>query len=154
MHLRSPLPGYLIVVVGLVLALWIAFGRVLFGVAGELTVVYALTIAPLLVVLHLFIAQGVLRTARRGYRSRRATFGTLYASWGCAVLLGLLIPDLTSTGLQTVLTGGSEPALGIAIGFANPIGIIMFVFAVAALILARGDANGRADLPTEEELYS
>ncbi|WP_308490903.1 hypothetical protein [Microbacterium terrisoli] len=145
--------GVIVVGVGVVLAAWIAFGRALFGIAGDLTAVYALTLAPLLVVLHLFIGQGVVRTQRRGFRHRRATFGTLYASWGCAVMLGLLIPDMTPGGLQTIATGASEPGRGIAIGFANPLGVIMIVFAVAALVLARGDAHGRADAPSEDELY-
>jgi hypothetical protein len=64
-----------------------------------------------------------------------------------------MIPDVTAHGLQTILTGSAEPGLGIAIGFANPLGVLMLVFAVAALILARGDAVGRADAPTEDELF-
>jgi hypothetical protein len=147
----SRVNGVLIAVVGVLLALWIAFGRVPFGVAGSLTPVYALTLGIVLVVLHLFIARSVLRTSRAGHRHRRATFGTLYASWACGLLLGLLIPDATPEGLQTILTGGSEPGLGIAIGFANPLGVIMLVFAVAALLLARGDAIGRADTPYSED---
>lgn len=151
MESRSPVRGVLVGVIGVVLAGWIAFGRALFGVAGSLTPVYALTLGIVVVVLHLFIAQGFMRTATRGFRHRRATFGALAASWGCAVALGLLIPDITPEGLQTILTGTSEPGRGIAIGFANPMGIIMIVFAVVALFLARGDALGRADAPPEEE---
>ncbi|WP_051191861.1 hypothetical protein [Microbacterium luticocti] len=150
---RSSLPGVLAGVVGVVLAAWIAFGRALFGVAGSLTPVYALTLGLIYLLLHIFIAQALVRTARRGLRVRRATVGTLCTSWGCAVLLGLLIPDVTASGLQTIVSGASEPALGIAIGFANPAGVVMLVFAVIALVLARGDALGRADAPPEEDGY-
>ncbi|QAY61914.1 hypothetical protein ET475_15825 [Microbacterium protaetiae] len=143
--------GVVVGAVGIVLAAWIAFGRALFGVAGSLTPVYALTLGIVVVVLHLFIAQGFIRTAQRGFGHRTATYGTLFASWGCAIALGLLIPDITADGLQTILTGTGEPGRGIAIGFANPIGIIMIVFAAIALVLARGDALGRADAPPEEE---
>lgn len=151
MESRSPVPGVVIGVVGVLLAAWIAFGRVLFGVAGTLTPVYALTLGVVVVVLSLFIAQGFVRTARRGLRHRGATYGTLVAFWCLAVALGLLIPDMTADGLQTILTGTTEPWRGMAIGFANPIGIIMIVFGFVALFLARGDALGRADAPHVEE---
>ncbi|UUT35373.1 hypothetical protein [Microbacterium elymi] len=62
-----------------------------------------------------------------------------------------MIPDVTPDGLQTILTGAAEPGRGIAIGFANPLGVIMLVLAVIALVLATGDAKGRADAPRVEE---
>jgi len=151
MQSRSPVWGVVIGLVGLVLAAWIAFGRALFGLSGSLAIVYALTLGIVVVVLHIFIADAFARTARGGFRHRGATYGTLAASWGCAVVLGLLIPDITPAGLQTIVSGTTEPARGMAIGFANPIGIIMIVFAFVALFLARGDALGRADAPRIEE---
>jgi hypothetical protein len=149
---RPMVRGALIVVAGVVLAAWVALGRAPFGIAGHLTPVYALTLGTVLVVLNLFVARGVVRTGRAGHRHRGATFGTLFASWGCAILLGLLIPDDTPDGLQTILTGAAEPGRGIAIGFANPLGVIMLVFGVLAAVLARGDSLGRADAPHEEDL--
>ncbi|MEQ6898438.1 hypothetical protein [Microbacterium sp. KR10-403] len=151
MQSRSPAWGVVIGLVGLGLAAWIAFGRALFGMAGSLAIVYALTLGIVMVVLHIFIAEGFVRTAQRGFRHRGATYGSLAACWGLAVVLGLLIPDVTPAGLQTIVSGTSEPARGMAIGFANPIGIIMIVFAFVALFLARGDAVGRADAPRIEE---
>lgn len=75
----------------------------------------------------------------------------LIASWACGILLGLTIPDATEQGLQTILTGAEEPGLSIAIGIANPLGIIMLVTGIVALVLARGDAKGRAHRVAEEE---
>jgi len=151
---RHPLArGILVLLAGIALAAWVGLGRALFGIAGDLAIVYTLTLGTLIVVLHLLIAWSVVRAARRGYRHRPATIGTLVTSWACGVLLGLLIPDITATGLQTILTRGEEPALGIAIGFANPLGVITLVFAVVAAVAARGDAAGRAHLPSEEELF-
>lgn len=141
----SARPGTLGVVVagaGVLLAAWVVFGRSVFGVGGSLTVTYALTIGVVLVVLHFFIGRGILRTARRGYRTRRATVGTVIAAWGCGILLGLMIPDLTPIGLQTILTGPSEPGLGIAIGVSNPLGIVMLVMSITALVLATVDSKG------------
>nr|WP_274638328.1 hypothetical protein [Microbacterium bovistercoris] len=151
MRSRSPVPGIFIGIGGVVLAAWIAFGRALFGIAGELTLVYALTLGVIYAVLQVFLGRSVARTAQRGHRLRGATLGTLFASWGCAVLLGLMIPDVTPDGLQTILTGAAEPGRGIAIGFANPLGVIMLVLAVIALVLATSDAKGRADAPRVEE---
>jgi len=148
---RSPVWGVVIGFVGVLLAAWVAFGRAPFGIAGSLALVYALTLGIAVVVLHVLIADGFARTARRGFRHRRATYGALATSWACAVVLGLLIPDLTPVGLQTVVSGTAEPARGMAIGFANPVGIVMIVFGFVALFLARGDALGRADAPRVEE---
>ncbi|GAA3772166.1 hypothetical protein GCM10022240_25310 [Microbacterium kribbense] len=151
MQPRSRLPGALIAVGGVVVVAWVVFGRALFGVAGQLTVVYLVTLGVLLVVLNAFISDSVMRTARRGFQHRRATFAMLFVSWGCALVLGLLIPDITTDGLQTIATGASEPGRGIAVGFANPFGVVMVVCTIWALVLARGDSNGRADRPHVEE---
>ena len=75
------------------------------------------------------------------------------SGWIVTVILGLLIPDVTADGLQTILTRGAEPGLGIAIGFANPFGVVMIVFGIVAAALAHGDAAGRAYAPSEDELF-
>lgn len=150
MQSRSIFPALLVALAGLLLAAWICLGRVLFGVAGELTQLYTFTIGLVIVVMHAFIAEALARTAQHGYRTRPATIGMLLASWGCGILLGLMIPDVTPLGLQTILTGPNEPGLGIAIGVANPLGIIMLVTASVALGLARGDAKGKAHAAPED----
>lgn len=126
-------------------------GRALFGMAGELTQVYAFTLGIAIIVLHAFIAEGLVRTAHHGYRTRPATIAMLAVSWGCGILLGLMIPDATELGLQTILTGPDEPGLSIVIGVANPLGIIMLVTAIVALGLARGDAKGKAHAVADED---
>jgi hypothetical protein len=151
MQLRSGVPGVLVAIGGLVLAGWVTLGRVLFGVAGELTQLYVFTLGLVIVVLNAFVAEGLARTADNGYRTRPATIGMLLASWACGILLGLMIPDVTPLGLQTILTGPHEPGLGIAIGIANPLGIVMLVTVIVALGLARGDAKGKAHQRAEED---
>ena len=150
MQSRSIAPALLVAFAGLLLAAWIGFGRVFFGVAGELTQLYTFTIGLVIVLLHAFIAEALARTAQNGYRTRPATIGMLAASWGCGILLGLMIPDVTGLGLQTILTGPNEPGLSIVIGVANPLGIIMLVTASVALGLARGDAKGKAHAVSED----
>lgn len=136
--------GLGIPVVGVLLAAWVTAGRFLFGVGGSLTPAYSL-IGLTVVVLYVFIGRALRRTARTGRSTRPAVFGTLGASVGCGILLGLMIPDVTPGGLQTILTRAAEPGLGIVVGIANPLGVVMVATAIFSLVLANGDAIGRWD---------
>ena len=151
MQPRSIAPAMLVVFAGLVIAAWVSVGRLLFGVAGELTQLYTFSLGLFIFLLHAFIAEALLRAAQLGYRTRPATLAMLFASWACGILLGLMIPDVTPLGLQTILTGAIEPGLGIAIGVANPLAVIMVVTGIVALVLARGDAKGKAHAVQAEE---
>lgn len=136
-------------IAGLLVALWIVFGRFLFGRGGELTLVYLL-IGVLVVILNAFIGRALARAATRGFSVRASTWATLIASWGCGLLLGATIPDITPDGLQTILSGTEQPWLDVAIGVANPAGIIMTALAITALALANQDAHGPR--PHEDDL--
>lgn len=138
----------LVAAAGVLLAVWVVFGRFLFGAGGDLTPVYLL-LGVLIVTLHAFIGLALVRTAHGGYRTRGATVGTLVAAWVCGILLGLTIPDITPLGLQTAITGAHEPWRGIAIGLANPAGIVMIALIIAALVLANQDARGPR--PSDDE---
>src|SRR5690606_37090628 len=151
MQPRSIAPALAVIFVGLLLAAWVSVGRALFGIAGDLTQVYVFTLGLVIFLLHAFIAEALLRAAQHGYRARPATVAMLISSWACGLFLGLTIPDATAQGLQTILTGAEEPGLSIAIGIANPLGIIMVVTGIVALVLARGDAMGRAHRVAAEE---
>ncbi|UUT35372.1 hypothetical protein [Microbacterium elymi] len=75
MRSRSPVPGIFIGIGGVVLAAWIAFGRALFGIAGELTLVYALTLGVIYAVLQVFLGRSVARTAQAGTPAARGDTG-------------------------------------------------------------------------------
>jgi hypothetical protein len=148
---RSVVPGVLVACGGVVLAAWIVGGRYLFGVGGELTPVFASTIGLALVALHFFAGRAIARTARRGRRTRPAVVATLAAAWGCGILLGFTIPDITPHGLQTILSTLAGPgSLDLVVGLSNPLGIVMLATSIAALVLASGDASGRP-LRAEED---
>lgn len=147
---RSGVLGTLVIIGGILLAAWVSAGRALFGVAGDLTPVYIITLGFAIAVLHFFVGRSLLRAARRGHRIRPITLVQLAFSWICGVLLGLMIPDITAEGLQTIVSGTTEPALGIAVGIANPLGIICLGTAIVALVLARQDAHGRRPVAEED----
>lgn len=138
--------GVVVIVAGIAVAGWISFGRHLFGSGGDLTVPYAATLGVVFAVLFVVSGVSVRRTARRGFSTRAMTHAQLIASGVCAFLLGLTIPDSTPGGLQTIISGSTEPALGIAIGIANPLGVIGITAAIIALVLAIKDSRGRATL--------
>lgn len=138
-----------VLIAGLLVALWIVFGRFLFGRGGELTLAYLL-IGVLIVVLNVFIGRALSRATTRRFAVRPSTWATLIASWGCGLLLGVTIPDITPNGLQTILSGTEQPWLDVAIGVANPAGIIMTALTITALALANQDAHGPR--PHEDDL--
>ncbi|MGO4691610.1 hypothetical protein [Glaciibacter sp. 2TAF33] len=148
---RSTVPGVIVAFGGVVLAAWVVGGRHLFGIGGDLTPVFAFTLGLVLVVLHLFIGLALVRTAHRGRPTRPATIATLAVAWACGILLGFTIPDITATGLQTILSSlTSSESLDLVVGLSNPLGIIMLAMSVAALVLATGDASGRWQRGSED----
>lgn len=143
---RAATFGYVVTLGGFVLALWICFGRFLFGIGGSLTPIYVVTIGFLVATLHFFAGRAISRTARLGRNTRPSTVAMICIAWFTGILLGLMIPDATADGLQTIVSGAVEPGLGIAIGLANPLGIICLATSIAAVALAHGDAKGRPEL--------
>lgn len=131
-----------VIAAGVVLALWVSLGRFLFGVGGLLAPVFLLTLGFTIGVVYVFIALAVVRARRRGYRTGGIAWALLIVSWVLGALLGFMIPDITPTGWQTIVSGGAEPGLGLAIGLSNPLGIICLGTAIAALVFANRDARG------------
>jgi|GEM_PF-1492517 len=155
---RAGTAGIVTIVAGLAVAGWISFGRHLFGIGGDFTLVYASTLGAMFAILLVIVGVVLRRTARRGFETRALTTVMVIATGVCAFLLGLTIPDTTPSGLQTIISGPQEPALGIAIGIANPLGVVGISTAIIGLVLAVRDARGRItlvetwdDAPTPED---
>ncbi|MFT4233304.1 MAG: hypothetical protein QM606_11090 [Leucobacter sp.] len=136
-------------IVGVALALWMAAGRWAFGIGGSLTWWYLPTIGLLFAWLQLWIARRLRVTRDRGRRTRRRTIVALVLAWLCAVAFGLTVPDLTADGLVSILSlwAGSAFSAEMSIALCNPLGIIAFALAIAALAFAYADARD----PTPEE---
>jgi hypothetical protein len=136
----------LVVVAGVAVAAWISFGRHVFGIGGDLTIIYAATLGVIFAALLGFTGLAVRRTARRGFDTRATTYAFLIAAGVSGLLLGLTLPDSTPRGLQTIISGPTQPGLDIAIGIANPLGVIGIATAIIALVLSIRDARGRITL--------
>lgn len=139
-------------VLAVAVPLWMAGGRVLAGSAGALTPVYALTLAPLLLVLSV-VALAVPRRRPGRLPSGRA-LGVLSLAWACGIGLGFTLPD-TGEGASSVLGVLAGPgAEGAAAALSNPLGIIMAFMAVAGCVLAVRDSarpDGARRSPADED---
>lgn len=141
----------LVVVVGVVMAAWMAAGRWLFGVGGSLTAWYLPAIGLTYALLHWWIAHRIAVAGRRGRRTGRAVWVALALSWACAIGFGLTVPDEVGGELVSILSSamGSQFSTEMSIALCNPLGIIAFALAFAALGFAL--AAGREPRPEEDE---
>ncbi|WP_144828048.1 hypothetical protein [Kocuria rhizophila] len=127
------------VVVALLLALWVGFGRALAGVLGGLTPVYAVAIALPVLVLHV-IAAALFRRDALNYPShavsRRAVL-TAVGAWLVTLGFGFFLPDATAQGMQSVFTRVAGAGyLELGYGFVNILGVLSVAMAVALVLLA------------------
>lgn len=131
---------------------WLAVGRVLTGTAGAWSVVYALTLAPLLAALSV-VALAVPRSRTARYPSGRAC-GFLWSAWGCGALLGVFLPEV-GDGASSVLEAWWGPELsGVAAALSNPLGIAMVFMTITAAVLAVRDSSDRGRRrPADEDAY-
>lgn len=141
--------------VGLLIAAWVVFGRKVFGVDGSLTLIYTLSLGPAIVVANMVAAMGIHQVALKKQHLKPVTFIVIVAGWVCGILLGLLIPDETETGLRSIAVDQSIPGiLDFVIGIANPLGIFTVGLPIASYFLARSNAKGiREEVPEEDYDY-
>ena len=126
-------------------AAWITVGRALFGAAGDLVPIFAISFGPALAVILCLGARWMFRDAHRRVTSGEyarvgASWGFVFSVWTCwalAFLFGMFIPDYRAgvpvSGIGA-LVGGEY--VGYAAGFGNTFGILTFAAAITAAALA------------------
>lgn len=136
-------------VVGIAMAAWMVAGRWLFGIGGPLTWWYLPAIGLTYALLSWWIAHRIAVVGRRGRRTGRAVWVALALSWACALGFGLTVPDRVDGELVSILSdaAGSRFSAEMSIALCNPLGIVAFALAFAALGFAL--AAGRE--PRDEE---
>ena len=126
-------------------------GRWLFDAGGELTWWYVLLVALPFAVLQMLTLWRLRIAQDRGRPVGRSVFVALALSWGCALGFGLTVPDLVGGELVSALGVLGGPIWNdMAIALCNPLGIVAFATAVAALVFA--GLAGRDPRPSEDEL--
>ncbi|MCP3425473.1 hypothetical protein NBM05_05430 [Rothia sp. AR01] len=120
-------------------AAWVTFGRALFGAAGELTGIFAISLGPLMLIVMGLASVRMHQDARR-FAHRVTTpllsFAQL-AAWVLAFFFGLLIPDrVDGRTISAVSEIAGDHLVGLSAGFGNTVGILTYVAAFATLLIA------------------
>lgn len=124
-------------------ALWVAGGRVLFGVSGQLTMLLALTLAPVLLVLLLLAGVRTTATAAhyRPFAASARSSAVLACAWLASLGFGFTVPEFGPHGGSVMSRLFGEAALGMSTALCNPLGISSVGLAVAAVVLAYQDSR-------------
>lgn len=141
----------LVIIIGIVLALWMAAGRWLFGIGGTLTYWYLPTIALVYIWVHFWIARRINRARQKGRRVGRGTIVSLIVSWVNAIAFGITVPDLHDGHLETIISHFlGDLSREMAIALCNPLGII--AFAGAGFAIGFAIVESRDPKPEEDEI--
>ena len=126
-------------------AVWITVGRSLFGAAGDLVPIFAISFDPALAVILCMGARWMFRDAHRRvtngeYARVGASWGFVFSVWTCwalAFLFGMFIPDYRA-GVPVSGIGALAGAdyVGYGAGFGNTFGILTFAMAITAAVIA------------------
>ncbi|NKX55639.1 hypothetical protein [Arthrobacter mobilis] len=127
----------------LLVPLWAAAGRVLFGIGGQLTVLLAFTLGPVLLILLLLAGVRTTATAAkyRPFAAPADTSAVLAGAWLAALGFGFTVPDFGARGGSVMSRLLGDSALGLSTALCNPLGILSLGLAIAAVVLAYRDAR-------------
>ena len=152
MHPIRTMTLYLVYPMAFVSAAWITVGRALFGAAGDLVPIFAISFGPALTVILCLGARWMFRDAHRRVASGEhlrvgASWGFVLSVWACwvlAFLFGMFIPDYRA-GVPVSGIGALAGAdyVGYGAGFGNTFGILTFAMAITAAVIAF-NANRRS----------
>ena len=152
MHPIRIMTLYLAYPMAFVSAAWITVGRALFGAAGDLVPIFAISFGPALAVILCLGAWWMFRDAHRRVTSGEyarvgASWGFVFSVWACwalAFLFGMFIPDYRAggAGVRIGALAGAD-YVGYGSGFGNTFGILTFAMAITAAVIAF-NANRRS----------
>ncbi|WP_326502755.1 hypothetical protein [Rothia nasimurium] len=137
--------AYLLVPLAFVSAAWITAGRALFGAAGELVPIYAISFGPALLIILLVAALFSFKEMSLQEAGRRAGLPPITAlvaasTWVLAGFFGMVAPDrLEGQNISAAAALLGPDVIGLSAAFGNTSGILTFSFAIATLLLAMSD---------------
>ncbi|WP_166983797.1 hypothetical protein [Paramicrobacterium fandaimingii] len=131
-----------VVLIGVALAAWIGFGRVLFGWSGTIGMIMSLTVAPIALVLQGAAGLSMGSALRRRHSIRRAIVAFVLAA-GSGVLFGATVPEITEAGARSIMAPTGESwAVEMTIALCNPLGIVYLGMSITTLVLSRTALRG------------
>lgn len=137
--------AYLLVPMAFISATWITAGRALFGAAGELVPIYAISFGPALLIILLVAALFSFKEMALQEAGWRAgpppiTASVAASTWALAGFFGMVAPDrLEGQNISAAAALLGPDVIGLSAAFGNTSGILTFSFAIATLLLAIGD---------------
>lgn len=138
-----------VIIAGVIMAAWMGFGRLFFGVGGEFVLAYTLTASVAIATINTFTGLKLRRALSIGHRIHPQTVVALIIAWVGGLGFGFTVADANAAGLNSVMgLLGGEPVYGLAIGLSNLFGILALGGSIAALVFARFDVRG----PKPEEV--
>lgn len=135
-------------VAAFVVPLWIATSRLLVGTAGWHTWIYALTLAPLLLVLAMMT---LAVPARRGFTTSGRACAWLWIAFGFGAALGFVLPDAGEGATAVISVWFGEGFEGTAVAASNTAAIVMGFSAVFATVFAFLDSRTGGPIRTTDE---
>lgn len=134
---------------GVLMAAWMGFGRLAFGVGGEFVLAYTLTLSVAVATINIFTGLKLRQALNLNHRIHPQTVVALSIAWIGGLGFGFTVADANADGLNSVMgLLGGEPVYGLAIGLSNLFGIMTLGGSIAALVFSRFDVRG----PKPEEV--
>lgn len=138
-----------VMVAGVLMAAWMGFGRLFFGVGGEFVLAYTLTASVAIAAINIFTGRKLRTALSLGHRIHPQTVVALVIAWIGGLGFGFTVADANAEGLNSVMgVLGGESVYGLAIGLSNLFGIMALGGSIAALVFSRFDVRG----PKPEEV--
>lgn len=138
-----------VMVSGVLMAAWMGFGRLAFGVGGEFVVAYTLTLSVAIATINIFTGLKLRQVLGSNHRIHPQTVVALSIAWIGGLGFGFTVADANADGLNSVMgLLGGESVYGLAIGLSNLFGIMALGGSIAALVFSRFDVRG----PKPEEV--
>lgn len=138
-----------VMVAGVLMAAWMGFGRIFFGVGGEFVLAYTLTASVAIATINIFTGLKLRKALSIGHRIHPQTIVALVIAWVGGLGFGFTVADANAAGLNSVMALlGGETVYGLAIGLSNLFGILALGGSIAALVFSRFDVRG----PKPEEV--
>ncbi|RRD35042.1 hypothetical protein EII31_07195 [Leucobacter sp. OH2974_COT-288] len=128
-----------VLTMGFIIAVFVAFGRVIVDALGANTVWYTCFLAVPYLLLSLLLSHRLGVTARNERPTTRAVWVLAVLSWVSGIAFALTVPDVLPDGSLAAITAppGADPVtVEIVVALCNPFAIGMFVFLLLACIVS------------------